>query len=99
MLSHFLKAVALGLLGLLAGCGLVAWATSQWTELSTRWINAGFVFPLLGLAGGLALAEPAIAGKRDRFRFALSLAAAVLCTAGNFLAYVITSRTWFGDRI
>jgi hypothetical protein len=99
LFKHFLIAVALGVLGLVIGT-LIAWgAVSTWTTLSTNWINSGMVWPTLGLDGGLALAGPHIGQNRGKLRAALMAVAMPLCGFANYLAFIITSRTWFSDRI
>ena len=99
MLVHILRSTVFGLLGIVLGCVVVQCAVSQWTELSSHWINTGFVAPMLGIWGGLTMAESTIGAARFRLRLALAVVAAPLCAVGNFLAFVITSRTWFADRI
>lgn len=99
MLRRLLIASLFGLAALILGCGIVYGAVSQWTNLSSRWISAGFVFPLLGLTFGMYWFENEVVDCRTRFRLALIPISAVLATAGNYLAWVITSRTWFAERI
>ena len=96
---HFLNAVGLGIVGILGACGVVYGAVSSWTTVSSHWINSGCVLPILGLTGGLALAEPSIGERRNALRWALIAAAVPLATVGNYLAWLITVRTWFADRI
>ena len=96
---HFLRAVGCGIAGLVLASAIVYFATATWTSLSSRWINSGAVLPILGLIGGLALAEKDIGERRETLRRWLALAAVPLCTLGNYLAWMITCRAWFADRI
>lgn len=99
MFKYFLTSVALGILGLFIGTAITWTAVSTWTELNTNWIASAMIFPIFGLLGGLAIAEPHVAEHRGKFRALLALAAMPLCGFGNYLAFIITSRTWFGDRL
>lgn len=38
-MKRFLTVFACGVAGLLAGCGVVAFAVSRWTSLSSHWVN------------------------------------------------------------
>ena len=99
MFKHFATAVLLGVLGMVAGELIVWYAVSTWTQISSHWLNSAVVLPILGLWGGLALAEKSVAESRGRLRWLLILVAMPLCGAANYLAFVIASRTWFADKI
>ena len=91
--------VGLGVLGLAIGCGVVYWAVSRWTELNTGWIDAACVGPLVLLVVGLAAQTPGDSPARGTLRNALIPVAAVLGSAGNYLAYVITAHVWYADKL
>jgi predicted permease len=93
------NSIGLGILGLAIGCGVVFWAVSTWTELNTAWIDAACVVPLLFLIIGLAVQTTGDSPARRALRMALIPAAAVLGTAGNYLAYVITAHVWYNDKL
>jgi hypothetical protein len=89
----------LGVLGLAIGCGIVFFAVSRWTSLDSRWIESGFVGPLILLLLALAFVAPTGDPDRGALRRALVPVAALLTAAGNYLAFVITSRVWYADRM
>lgn len=91
--------IGLGILGVLIGSAIVYGAVSAWTELSSSWVEAGFVVPLMTLIIGLAVVTPAGSPERKTLRRALLPVAALVGTAGNYLAFVITSHVWYADRI
>jgi hypothetical protein len=99
MAKHILKAVSFGLLGLLLGCIIVKIAVSQWTSLNTMWINAAGILPLLGIAGAFGLARAELGPNRGAYRAICTVLAALLGSLGSYMAFVITSGTWFADRI
>jgi len=99
MLGHVVKSAVLGVLGLAFGCGIVLFAVTRWTSLDTMWLNSALVWPILGLTLGLSLAEGSIGTGRTQLRVALTALAIPLCALGNYLAFVLTSRTWFADKI
>jgi hypothetical protein len=99
MFIHLLRAVLLGALGVAVGCSITWGAVSSWTSLSSRWISAGFVAPVMGLTGGMALADRDPSCRRGLLRFLLALASAPLCALGNYLSFLITSRTWNAEKI
>ena len=99
MLKYFTISLTLALLGLVAGSLIVWFAVSTWTTLSTHWLHSALVMPTLGLIGGLALSDGKIGDSRGRLRGLLALVACPLCGFANYLAFVITSRTWFADQI
>jgi hypothetical protein len=99
MFKYFLTSVALAVLGLIIGTAITWTAVSNWTSLSTSWLDAAMIFPIFGLLGGLAIAEPHLGEHRGKFRAALAAVAMPLCGFANYLAFIITSRTWFGDRL
>jgi hypothetical protein len=92
------RATALGVAGVVVGCLIVVFAVSRWTELSAHWLNGTMVLPVLGLLGGMKLAQGDPEGTR-RLRNALTPIAGVLGGVGNHLAFVITARTWYADQI
>jgi hypothetical protein len=99
MIRDLARGLVFSLIAMALGCGVVWWAVSTWTSLSSRWIGAGFVAPIFGLHLALFTACSDDERYRGRLRLALTLVAACVCTAGNYLAFVITSRTWFLERI
>jgi hypothetical protein len=99
MFSKLMRAIVFGVLGIAIGDTIVYFAVSRWTSLDSMWINSGAVWPLIGLWAGYAMAESELGAARATLRRLLTLAAIPLCAAGNFLAFVITSRTWFAEQI
>lgn len=99
MIRDIARGLLFSLIGIALGCGVVWWAVSTWTSLSSRWIGAGFIAPIFGLHIGLMMARSDDERYLGRLRLALTLVAAFVCTLGNYLAFVITSRTWFLERI
>jgi hypothetical protein len=89
----------LGVLGLAIGCGIVFFAVSRWTSLDSRWIESGFVGPLILLLLALAFVAPTGDPERGALRRALIPVAALLSMTGNYLAFVITSHVWYADRM
>jgi hypothetical protein len=89
----------LGVLGLALGLGIVTLAVNRWTSLDSRWIESGFVGPLILLLLGFAVVAPTGDPDRGALRRALVPVAALLTAAGNYLAFVITSHVWFADRM
>ncbi len=57
------------------------------------------VMPTLGLWGGYALSDGKVGESRGSLRALLTLAACPICGFSNYLAFIITSRTWFADKI
>lgn len=96
MIVDMAKGFIYSAVGVVVGSAIVLYAVSTWTSLSTHWINSGLVIPLLGLH--LAFSQ-STGELRGRVRVGMMLIAAVMCTLGNYLAFVITSRTWFAEKI
>jgi hypothetical protein len=99
MLRNLLRATALGIAGLIIGCSVVWFGVSTWESISTRLIGIAMIFPLMGLLGGLLLASPEAETQRKTLRSFLFVVAILLGTLGNYLAFIIVSRTWSSDRL
>ena len=99
MLKQFLRSLACGLLGLAVGAGIVQFAVWKWDSLSSHWIDSGGILPMLGLLAGLGWAAADEFDRLRALRRLLILVAIPLGALGGLLAFVITSRTWFADKI
>ena len=99
MFKYFATSVMFGIVGMVIGTLIVWWAVSTWDSLSTHWLNTAMVMPTLGLVGGLALSDGKIGESRGSLRALLTLVACPICGFSNYLAFIITSRTWFADKI
>ncbi|HLX65027.1 MAG TPA: hypothetical protein VKX17_27400 [Planctomycetota bacterium] len=98
MFKYFSIGVILGILGVVVGLLIVWLAVSSWTSLSTHWLNTALVLPSLGLIGGAMIAKGKLES-HSGLRALLALAAVPLCGFSNYMAFIITSRTWFADKI
>lgn len=97
MSKDSLRAVGLGVAGLIIGCLVAGFAAATWSSMNTRWIGAAMILPLMGLVLGHYLAAPPARADRRRLRAVLFAAGLLLGTLGNYLAFVLVSRTWNRD--
>jgi hypothetical protein len=70
----------------------------MWDSIDQKWIASGMLPPLAGLAVGLKLLDPDVPRDRKRLRAVLLVMAIALGTIGNYLAFVIATRTWYADQ-
>jgi hypothetical protein len=99
MAKYVLRSIGLGIAGLVLGCLIVWFAAAMWNSIDQRWIATGMLLPLAGLWIGLYLFGPPSDAERRKLRAVLFGAAVLLGTTGNYLAFVIASRTWSMDRV
>lgn len=99
MIPDVLRSLVLGFIGMAIGCGIAWWVASTWTEINVWWVLLGPALSVLGLERGLSLSDTKDESYRTRLRVLLALTAAMVCAVGNYLTFVILSRTWYANEI
>jgi hypothetical protein len=99
MFKAFAASLALGIVGMVAGLMIEWLAVSTWTTLSSDWLFAALIVPIVGMVGGFALFRHDVGESTGPVRALLSLAAIPLCGFSNYMAFIVASRTWFADKI
>lgn len=104
-MQRLLLALLMGALGV-ALSSLIVWKVADaWSSFSERWLVLALVMPVFGILAGCGLAEKLSGGGADWFirnrltRLGYALLAGVFSALGGYLAFIITARTWFADRV
>jgi hypothetical protein len=101
----FSLALALGLLGVLLSSLLVWYIARTWSSFSSDWFVLVCLLPIFGILGGAGLSSLLARDGHTRQApgwgacLGLALLGGLLAGLANYLAFVITSRTWFAAQI
>lgn len=99
-------ALGLGMLGVVVS-SLVVWqVVHSWHSFSSHWLfMPSCMLPIFGTLGGYSLAQKLTGGDAEWYmpnrlaRIGYAVLAGSLAGLAGYVAFVITSRTWFADKI
>jgi hypothetical protein len=103
-MRRFLVSAACGLAGVLIGCLILQQVVNRWKSFDIYLLLLHALLALYGIRTGRHLCSDSREGEgmpiRNRYEvMSYSILGAAISSLSTFLAFVITSRTWFADRI